>query len=399
MYENLVYLCEELRKVRKYLIKIGASRRQGDIALKKLKEADELVEQFNVNLENIETSKFSREETNAFNLICKDFFDLYDNILDLLKSCPVTSGQEVNMASFDLKVALSLLQVSKDDEGSINQLIDGIEYYQSELNSDGKTKLVNFVLKSRLSQAAKMKLAKTYSSVDELIMALKTHLLPKKCATSLQKKLLNFRQNELTIDEFGKQITEMFVDLTISQADGNENVATLLRKINEKQAIHTFANGLRNRRLSTIISAKNFDSISDAVQSAIDEDISSASTSADVMAMRQNNIFSSHQNRSRGNFYNNNRGNYMSGRGRVRPLPSPPSFANNQGAAPWQGSARATSGGRRGASRGSFRSSRGRTFFNQSRSRGHRQHMHILTNSDSTENQNVSDQPDEFFRD
>lgn len=127
MYENLVYLCEELRKVRKYLIKIGASRRQGDIALKKLKEADELVEQFNVNLQNIETSKFSREETNAFNLICKDFFDLYDNILDLLKSCPVTSGQEVNMASFDLKVALSLLQVSKDDEGSINQLIDGIE--------------------------------------------------------------------------------------------------------------------------------------------------------------------------------------------------------------------------------------------------------------------------------
>lgn len=39
-----------------------------------------------------------------------------------------------------------------------NNYIDGIEYYQTELDLKGQTKLINFVLKSRLSQSANLKL-------------------------------------------------------------------------------------------------------------------------------------------------------------------------------------------------------------------------------------------------
>uniref|UniRef100_A0A2A4JME0 Uncharacterized protein n=1 Tax=Heliothis virescens TaxID=7102 RepID=A0A2A4JME0_HELVI len=40
------------------------------------------------------------------------------------------------MAKFDLKVAINLLPVSSDDEDSIKKLIDGIDYYSSELDGE-----------------------------------------------------------------------------------------------------------------------------------------------------------------------------------------------------------------------------------------------------------------------
>ncbi|KAF9795600.1 hypothetical protein SFRURICE_004972 [Spodoptera frugiperda] len=42
------------------------------------------------------------------------------------------------MAKFDLKVAINLLPVSSDDEDSIKRLIDGIDYYSSELDDESQ---------------------------------------------------------------------------------------------------------------------------------------------------------------------------------------------------------------------------------------------------------------------
>lgn len=60
-----------------------------------------------------------------------------------------------------------LLPVLTDDETSVKQLTDGIEYYQSELDQKGQTKLINFVLKIRLSHAAILKLNNKYDSVKK----------------------------------------------------------------------------------------------------------------------------------------------------------------------------------------------------------------------------------------
>ncbi|XP_063635042.1 uncharacterized protein LOC134805740 [Cydia splendana] len=176
------------------------------------------------------------------------------------------------MEKFNLKTALSLLPVMKDDINEIQNLIDGIEYYQSLLDNDSKMKLVTFVLKSRLSQSAKLKLLPEYTTVDALITDMKNELLPKKSVPCLQKQLLSIKQNEMSIDDYGKQLAEMFVDLTLSQAGDNADNYKVLRPLNERQAIQSFADGLRNRRLSTIIAARNFTTLKDAVQAAIDYD-------------------------------------------------------------------------------------------------------------------------------
>lgn len=387
MYEELLQLYNDLGKIRIYLIKIGPSRRRGEIVLKKLKEADKLLSTFNDSLDNLSLLKtrLKDKELCKFNELNKDFVSLYDNILDLCNnSSTEVSIVEQNMAKFDLKIALSLLPVLNDDGTNTKQLIDGIEYYQTELDSEGQIKLINFVIKSRLSQSAKLKLNTKYDSVNELVKAMKTCLLPKKSATALQHKLYNLKQNDLTIDDYGKKITDLFVDLTISQSEGNESNFGILKPINEKLAIKSFADGLRNRRLSTIIAARQFTSLSDAIQAAIDEEVSSPSTSGDILFMRRNNSYYQ---------YRNSRGQGVArGRGQATPPAQQRDDRTSQtGRGGWR------SRGRGASNRGT----RGRIFFNQvNNQEQQQQNMHILTdaNTRASQSENNNDNLEEFFR-
>lgn len=295
MAQELKDLYNNLLEIRRYLVKIGPSRRKGNVIIAKLEETDKLIRHYNECLNKIGYLKGSVKEKEFLIIeqICLDFDKLYEEILNLCSEDssqrPILSGksilQDTNMAKFDLKTALNLLPVSKDDESSMLQLIDGIEYYKSELDQESQSKLVKFVLKSRLSRAAKLKLSTSYNDVDALLKDMKNQLLPKKSAAAIQRKLLNIRQNDLSIDEYGKQISEMFVDLTVSQANGNDSNYKILHPLNEKQAIKSFADGLRNRRLSTIIAARNLSSLQDAIQAAVDEEVLQPSTSSDVMTI------------------------------------------------------------------------------------------------------------------
>lgn len=299
-------LYEELNKVRTYLIKIGPSRRVGNILKVKLNEANTIFSQYSswlLNFNNeLSKGKIKSADKPLYENACKKFESLHSEILNLCCFESVESNKFTKMDTFDLKTALTLLPVMTNDESSVSQLIDNIQYYDSLLESeDCKKKLVQFVLKSRLSQAAKLRLRENYPNVSDLVNDMRVELLPTKGATAIQKRLYNLRQNDMTISDFGKEITELFVDLTITQAEGNTNKYNVLKPVNEKTAIKQFSEGLRNRRLSTIISARNFSSLKDAIQSAKDEEIASPSTSGEVMGMYKRQFYNSR------NFHNNSR--------------------------------------------------------------------------------------------
>lgn len=305
-------LYDELLAIRTYLIKIGPSRRHGNILNTKLSEAKVIVEQYNNYLHNISrVERLNANEQTLINTYCENFSKLYKEICELCQQSEVLDNLP-NMEKFDLKVALSLLPVMTDEVSVTRQLIDGIEYYSSVIDDESKKKLANFVIKSRLSQGAKLKLNDQYDRVSDLLTDMKRILLPQKSASSLQKQLLNFRQNDMSIDDFGKKLSEMFVDLTISQSDGNTEKYNILKAINEKQAIRQFSDGLRNHRISTIISAQRFGSLKDAIQAAVDEEVASSNTSPGIMSMRYNN-----NNFRTGQQYSN-RGFGGGGRGRQR---------------------------------------------------------------------------------
>lgn len=151
---------------------------------------------------------------------------------------------------------------------------------------------------------------------------MKSLLLPKKSATAIQSKLQNIRQNNMTVRDFGKEIAELFVDLTISQADGNANSFKVVKPLNEKMAIKRFADGLRSRRLSTIIAARDFSSLKDAVQAAQEEDEVTSGASGEILGT------STH--------FNTNRQPYYAAYNRSRGYHHPRGFRNTTGRYPAQ---------------------------------------------------------------
>lgn len=299
MAEQLSIFLSELISIRTYLVKIGPSRRYGSILVTKRGEANNVLLKYNEYLEHFrsKSASLTKTEVKVINKICEEFSSVLSEVLKLCteeskgeSSSSSDQGEIMSVEMFDLKIAINLLPVMTDGEDNIKQLIHGIEYYNTVLTkTECKNKLIQFVLKSRLSQHATLKLLPNYESVDELTKDMRRLLLPPKSYTAIQAKLHQCRQNDKSISDFGKELSELFVNLTVSQANGNSKNYNILRPLNEKLAIKRFADGLRNRRLSTIVAARNFSSLSDAIQAAQDEEVTSPGTSAEVMGMYRQN--------------------------------------------------------------------------------------------------------------
>lgn len=328
MATHLETLCNDIKDIRVYLIKIGPSRRTEKILIKKLSEANDIFMRYSDYVAqiigDIQKGKVSSSESELIYKYIERFQSLYAEVIELCKS-----SKTETMSTFDLKVALNLLPLMTDEEANTRQLIDNIEYYSSTLSTpDCKKELVNFVLKSRLSQAAKLRLCPKYSSVDDLVIDMKKVLLPQRSATALQTKLTSMRQNELSLQDYAKEISELFVQLTVSQANGQSENYNILKPLNEQYAIKKFADGLRNRRLSTIIAARNYSSLKDAIQAAQDEEIASSPSSAEVLGMYNNNVrFSRSFRQNRG--YRGHRGDVNQRHSHRRPYRE--GYHNNNG--------------------------------------------------------------------
>ncbi|XP_028156345.1 uncharacterized protein LOC114349945 [Ostrinia furnacalis] len=173
--------------------------------------------------------------------------------------------------NFDLKTALALLPIMTTQENITLQLIDSIQLYSGMLNDEGRKQLIDFVLKTRLSSSAKLRLKSSYTSIHDLIKDMRMHLLQKKSAIAIQSQLHCASQGRRSIDKFGSELEQLFVNLTIAQADGDDKKFDVLRPLNEKIAIKRFADGLSDSRLSTIIASRQFHSLPEAIQTALDE--------------------------------------------------------------------------------------------------------------------------------
>lgn len=193
----------------------------------------------------------------------------------------MSDKKESTMDKFDLKTAVSLIPVMDGNEETTEKIISSIELYDSYLQKpECKTLLISFILKTRLSKSAKLKLKTEYTTCSNLVNDMKLYLLTRKSSNALLTKLNSISQNEMSVTQFAGKIEELFVDLTISQANSNDKAYEVLRPINEQLAIKKFADGLRNRRLSTIIAARDYENFKDAVRAAQDEELAQPSTSS-----------------------------------------------------------------------------------------------------------------------
>lgn len=238
-----------------------------------------------------------------------------------------SSNSETMGEKFDLRTAASLIPQMNGSEAVTKQLIDGIELYDSLLDDSGKTLLTKYVLKTKLTESAKIRLKCDYVSNESLIEDLRIHFISVKSTSALALKLTNAKQGSKAVEDFGKSIEQLMVDLTITQAEGKQESVNVLTPINEKLAINSFANGLQNYQLRTIIKARNYNKLSDAIRGAKDEEMSLPEKSQQVFHMRgRGRHFSTGQRRSTGGtrYFNSNstfrgnRGSHYRGTNRGR---------------------------------------------------------------------------------
>lgn len=288
---------------------------------------------------------------------------------------------------FDLKTAVSLLPTMNDTEKVTIQLIDAIELYSTMITQESIQLLIQVVMKTRLSHSAKLRLNNTYNTIPEMVAEMKKHLLTTKSSTALQKKLFNCYQGTKTVDQFGSELEQLFVNLTIAQANGEDSTYSILKPINEKQAIHRFANGLRNEHLRTIIGARNYGSLKDAIQGAKDEEISMTPSSSGQMFTARDRPYQNFKN-------HNNRGrpylrNHFNSHSTLNKNDRTNTFSNTKYS--------------RGNNRGNF--TRGRRTFrgsnryyhsNNSQKQNHNNYVNI-TNESKNEDDTIV--PKQFFRD
>lgn len=397
MLEDLKTFYDTLTEIRKYLIKKGKSRYTCKTTELKLNEARLILHKSEELFSCFEKSK----DLSGFPLeteIFENIFKLFDEISNLCSSPKTFKTME-----FNLKEACNLIPIMDDTETTTKRMIDSIEMYASMIDEKSNLLLIKFVLLSRLSENAKLRISGPYTSIGSLIKDLKQHLLTKKSYTAIQARLQSSKQGQRSIEEFGKDIEQLFTDMTISQADGDSSVFSVLKPINEKSAIKHFSDGLRSSRLSTIVTSRNYSSLKDAIQAAKDEDRPHAEMNAgNIMhASKQGRTFNYNSYRrgrgyqyQRGNFHNNY-GQYNANyyRGQVARYTRPGNFNNFRGRYNY---------GRSSSSQG-YQRGRERYILNNKNSRSH--HSHSVnrnvyaaeqTNDETTNNQ--TNGPIQFFR-
>lgn len=195
---------------------------------------------------------------------------LEGNSLDSIDNC---NNHNSMAEKFDLKTATSLLPIMNGTDKVTQELIDAIDLYDALLDGPGKVLLTSFVLKRCVSASAKLRLKSNYINNQLLLADIRKNFLPAKSIAVLSNKLNSARQGDKSIDDFGKSIEELLVNLTISQAADNKEHIPILQEINEKLAINAFASGLHNSEIRTIIKARNCGTLAEAISAAKDEEI------------------------------------------------------------------------------------------------------------------------------
>lgn len=71
-----------------------------------------------------------------------------------------------------------------------------------------------------MNEGAKLRLKNNYESEESLIREMKENLLTRKSTHSLMSNIVMCKQGDQSIEEFGKKLEHMMVELTFAQAEG-----------------------------------------------------------------------------------------------------------------------------------------------------------------------------------
>lgn len=347
MSDEFRYLFEELRVIYRNLKKDNAERKKDIIVInRKLAQLNNLKSNYLDLRSSFLSSNHEIEVVNAIQEYIEHISKYFEAIEEVLKfrQNEYNYNNPVKMVDagadkFNFKTASCLLPKFDGSKESIYQIIEGLELYEPSLEAASKKLLINYVLKACLSHRDKLRIRTSYLTVETLIADLKKHFLPHQSPSAILTRLQNSTQGSQSIEDYGRSITALMADLTISQSSSNNaEIVDAFKKQNEKLAVNAFSNGLRSHELRTILKARNFENLGDAINAAKDESVINQTSTQMLYANTQNQRTSnlsnhnSNQNYSTRRFHNHNRvnNNFGNRRGKL-PFQTNSNTYNRQG--------------------------------------------------------------------
>ncbi|KAH9640914.1 hypothetical protein HF086_015609 [Spodoptera exigua] len=293
--------------------------------------------------------------------------ELYERIKqkyeEINKLCIAPVTVELGKMDFDLKVACSLIPVMDGIEATTKRLIDSVEMYAGMLDEPEYSKFNR--------------------RFEEISFTQKSYM-------AIQTQLHNIQQGSKSIEDYGSEVEKLFTELTITQAEGKSDAFAILKPINESFAIKRFSDGLRSSKLSTIISARGFSSLKDAIQAAKDENCTSFQPTGNILHASEHGQGSHNIRRSQGFQRGTLRGQYINNYSRGH-------YNRNNNFNRGQG----FRGNFRGNYRSSFNSQRGsrgsRYFRNRGRGRNVLSVEQVNDNKSHSDKKENLETPNQFF--
>lgn len=296
---NFKLLYEQIKTFKSNRIKDNQEVRTNiECTNKKLKELEQILLKFRKLQADISIQKLEVDivgEIKEYATAIETVIDQVRKILDDRLLININMDQD-----FCLKTAGSLLPSMDGTEETTKQLIDSIRLYAELLKTNHIKYLINYVVKTRLSENAKVRLKKKYDSVELLLNDLRDNFITVKSASTLSYQLHQVNQLNKSLDEYGSEVEQLLSNLTLAQANNDDEALQTLRPVNEQIAISSFCNGLKNHELRTIVKARNCKTLKDAISTAKNEDKNKPSTSNIYHFNRYRN---SHQNHGRYNSF------------------------------------------------------------------------------------------------
>lgn len=126
---------------------------------------------------------------------------------------------------------------------------------------------------------------KEYKTWDELKAALKSKFIIRRSQGVVNSELINAKQlKNMDIRSFASQIQTLLDELNEICVDkhGRENQA-IITKLNECTALESFQNGLSNPFLQSIVKSSEFETLTLAIEKALDQEISHKPESSTVL--------------------------------------------------------------------------------------------------------------------
>lgn len=177
--------------------------------------------------------------------------------------------QKLDMATFDVRLATSLVEPYDGSPENLESFIDSVEFLYTQTPENARDTMVSF-LKTRLRGKAR-NLASNLTSLNDIKATLKAHCASKVSSETIHARLVNLRQKENSskfCDEV-QQLTDKLLAAYIAEGVSPEASTRLANQFGVESLIH----GSRNPQTKLLLKAGNYKSLNEATTKMLKEDV------------------------------------------------------------------------------------------------------------------------------